>query len=116
MYLAVVAAITGQALAMGQPVLLGYAAVWVTSPHSSAGMRSRPWPANSTRSTRHTVAAFQPGGHEPGHGSRARHTAMAPPLTWWGSIARACRWPIPGPVVFLVLVANPTEQCHLPSG
>ena len=31
MYLAVVAAITGQALAMGQPVLLGYAAVvWVT--------------------------------------------------------------------------------------
>jgi len=31
MYLAVVAAITGQALALGQPVLLGYAAaVWVT--------------------------------------------------------------------------------------
>jgi protein-S-isoprenylcysteine O-methyltransferase Ste14 len=30
MYLAVVAAITGQALAMGQPILLGYAAVWVT--------------------------------------------------------------------------------------
>jgi protein-S-isoprenylcysteine O-methyltransferase Ste14 len=32
MYLAVVAAITGQALALGQPVLLGYAAaVWVTT-------------------------------------------------------------------------------------
>ena len=31
MYLAVVAAITGQALALGQPILLGYAAaVWVT--------------------------------------------------------------------------------------
>ena len=31
MYLAVVAAITGQGLALGQPVLLGYAAiVWVT--------------------------------------------------------------------------------------
>jgi protein-S-isoprenylcysteine O-methyltransferase Ste14 len=31
MYLAVVAAITGQALALGQPVLLGYAAaVWAT--------------------------------------------------------------------------------------
>ena len=31
MYIAVVAAITGQALALGQPVLLGYAAVvWVT--------------------------------------------------------------------------------------
>ncbi len=31
MYLAVVAAITGQALALGQPALLGYAAaVWVT--------------------------------------------------------------------------------------
>jgi protein-S-isoprenylcysteine O-methyltransferase Ste14 len=31
MYLAVVAAITGQAFALGQPVLLGYAAaVWVT--------------------------------------------------------------------------------------
>jgi len=31
MYLAVVAAITGQALALGQPVLLGYAAaVWIT--------------------------------------------------------------------------------------
>jgi protein-S-isoprenylcysteine O-methyltransferase Ste14 len=30
-YLPVVAAITGQALAMGQPVLLGYAAaIWVT--------------------------------------------------------------------------------------
>jgi protein-S-isoprenylcysteine O-methyltransferase Ste14 len=32
MYLAVVAAITGQALALGQPVLLAYAtAVWVTT-------------------------------------------------------------------------------------
>jgi len=32
MYLAVVAAITGQALALGQPVLLSYAAaVWVTT-------------------------------------------------------------------------------------
>jgi protein-S-isoprenylcysteine O-methyltransferase Ste14 len=32
MYLAVVAAITGQALALGQPVLLGYAAaVWITT-------------------------------------------------------------------------------------
>jgi len=32
MYLAVVAAITGQALALGQPVLLGYAAAaWVTT-------------------------------------------------------------------------------------
>jgi protein-S-isoprenylcysteine O-methyltransferase Ste14 len=31
MYLAVVAAITGQALALGQPILMGYAAaVWVT--------------------------------------------------------------------------------------
>jgi len=32
MYLAVVAAITGQALALGQPILLGYAAaVWITT-------------------------------------------------------------------------------------
>ena len=31
MYLAVVAAITGQALGLGQPVLLGYAAIWITT-------------------------------------------------------------------------------------
>jgi protein-S-isoprenylcysteine O-methyltransferase Ste14 len=32
MYLAVVAAITGQALALGQPILLAYAAaVWITT-------------------------------------------------------------------------------------
>ena len=48
-------------------------------PHSPTGTKNQPWPANSARNTGHTAAASQPGGHEPGHGSRARSMAMARP-------------------------------------
>lgn len=115
MYLAVVAAITVQALALGRPVLLGYAAaVWVTVASFVRWYEERPWPASPAPSTRHTGAPFQPGDHEPGHASRARQTAMAPAT----HLVRQHRPGVPladsGPQWCSWLSEpSPTEQFHL---
>jgi protein-S-isoprenylcysteine O-methyltransferase Ste14 len=73
MYLAVVAVIIGQALALGQPGLLAYAAaVGGATAAFAQATRSRPCAASSAPSTRPTGGPCPPGGHAatPGHPGR----------------------------------------------
>jgi len=111
MYLAVVAAITGQALGLGQPVLLGYAAaIWITT---AAFARWYEEPA-LTRQFGAQYQAYRRGvpawrATNPAMEAEARQTAMVPAAHPVCGIARACRWPAPGPVVFPVLAAKPSR-------
>ncbi len=71
LYLAIVLAITGQALVLSRLVLLVYAAVMLASlSRSFAGLRSRPWPGVSAPSTSRTAGKCPAGG-------RACHTGAA---------------------------------------
>jgi hypothetical protein len=69
---------------------------------SSAGItrsasQHEPQPCPSNPERRASAAT----GHSPRRllapAAGRRQTAIAPPLTWCGGIARACRWPAPGP-------------------
>jgi len=75
LYLAIVTAVTGQALLFSRPVLLAYAAVLLAPSYwSFVSSWSRQWPAGSVPSTRHTASKCLAGGHV-GH---ARYSDLAP--------------------------------------